>query len=180
MTTIHATYFQDLAKQAEKSDVHEVQRLGMWLGHAVDEVIELRERITRMTEEQSALFEHDSTEAMLAELQRRFGCRVAPVKEYCEIFETWAGLIRAKAAELEARPVESFGRYERDRWKKAVEALDTLRLFIFKSSYLGRRIYGGEKHRTRPCPVHKGVWSGCAFEPPLCGCDLAGWLPEED
>lgn len=54
-----------------------------------------------------------------------------------------------------------------------------IRLAIQKSSYLGRRLYGGEAHRTEPCPTHQGVWSGLPMTPDECACDLTGWLPAE-
>jgi hypothetical protein len=57
-------------------------------------------------------------------------------------------------------------------------------LQIRKSNLLARLIYGGQQVRTRPCPVHKGHWSGCAWEKLACGCldgcNITGWLPNED
>lgn len=45
--------------------------------------------------------------------------------------------------------------------------------FVCKSNYLARRLYGGEVHRTIPCPIHKGYWSGLG----VCVCHMTGWLP---
>lgn len=54
-----------------------------------------------------------------------------------------------------------------------------LYLAIVKSSYLARRIYGGEAHRTERCPVHLGVWSGIPGpdDENRCACEMTGWLP---
>lgn len=57
------------------------------------------------------------------------------------------------------------------------EVVRELKLAADKSSYLGRRFYANEAHRTEPCPTHKGVWSGLPFDVTPCGCDLTGWLP---
>lgn len=55
----------------------------------------------------------------------------------------------------------------------------TVRLAIEKSCLLDRLIYGGEKLRTEKCPIHKGTWSGCHWDPcEFChfGCNVTGWL----
>lgn len=36
-------------------------------------------------------------------------------------------------------------------------------LAVVKSDLLSRMIYAGENPSQTPCPVHKGVWSGCHF-----------------
>jgi hypothetical protein len=55
--------------------------------------------------------------------------------------------------------------------------------FVGKSCLLARLIYAGEQLRTRPCPIHRGGWSGWLFEecPGRCnfGPNLTGWLPDE-
>lgn len=38
---------------------------------------------------------------------------------------------------------------------------EQLYLAISKSCLLDRMVYGGERPSKTPCPVHKGVWSGC-------------------
>lgn len=58
--------------------------------------------------------------------------------------------------------------------------VEDLKLAADKSAYLARR-FAGEPHRTEPCPVHHGRWSGIAWgERPSCGCDLTGWLATEE
>lgn len=62
----------------------------------------------------------------------------------------------------------------------------TVTLAIGKSCLLDRLIYGGEKLRTRPCPKHKGTWSGISFSKDegcecsrgSCAC-TTGWLPND-
>ena len=53
---------------------------------------------------------------------------------------------------------------------------------ISKSCLLLRLIYAGETLRTRPCPTHRGRWSGCTPTPCATGCsfgdNVTGWLPE--
>ena len=59
------------------------------------------------------------------------------------------------------------------------EVVEDLKLAADKSAYLARR-FAGVPHRTEPCPVHKGRWSGITWgDRPVCGCDLTGWLPTE-
>lgn len=107
------------------------------------------------------------TEAQAAEaleaLQTFYGQPVLPVRRYCDALETWARVY------VEKRP-------------SARLALADVRLAIVKSNLLARLIYGGQKLRTRPCPIHKGEWSGCVPEPCAGGCsdgiNLTGWLPE--
>lgn len=86
--------------------------------------------------------------------------------EYCEAFQTWANLY------LKAEPDD-------------YAAFSHVRIAVDKSNLLWRLIYGGEKVRTRPCPVHKGEWSGCILDPDklcacACGSNLTGWLPDDD
>jgi len=119
------------------------------------------------------------------------------VAEYCDALRIWAtvadrkqeerALIRAGCAHLLAR-------------FQGVVAIQTLcdalvawaaaeprgtshptGLDIRKSCLLSRLIYAGEPLRTRPCPIHKGRWSGC-FDVCPAGCNfgvnVTGWLPE--
>ena len=87
--------------------------------------------------------------------------RSEAVNEYCEIFLKWADMA-----------------VEQGILKR--ETVNEVKFAVFKSSYLDRRLYGGEAHRTEPCPVHNGKWSGLPFgEGPACGCDLTGWLPKD-
>lgn len=80
------------------------------------------------------------------------------VDDYCAILFQWAEMAVAKGILRQ-------------------ETVNEVKFAVLKSSYLGRRLYGGEEHRTEPCPVHKGRWSGLPLgSDPPCGCDLTGWL----
>jgi hypothetical protein len=61
------------------------------------------------------------------------------------------------------------------------EHWEVVALAIHKSNCLWRLLYAGEELRTKPCPVHKGRWSGVAPDPG-CGCwsygNITGWLAE--
>lgn len=92
--------------------------------------------------------------------------------EIREVVFTWLDLIVERSRD---DAPESF--------RRIAEVVPALKLAADKSNYLGRRFYLGQKHRTEPCPVHKGRWSGYAF-PSRCACslgsyDITGWLPEE-
>jgi hypothetical protein len=107
---------------------------------------------------------------------------------FCDALDEWA-------AKVTAQDPANFG----VAWR-------TVRSTISKSCLLDRMLYGGEKPSNTPCPVHKGVWSGCHLgwpgaiwsdgtpveEDPLlrewydagcrcfqhsCGC-TTGWQPE--
>lgn len=79
--------------------------------------------------------------------------------EYCAILRQWAEFPYVKAL--------------------LGDAAERVRLAMYKSNYLARRLYGGEDHRTIPCPQHKGHWSGLPALGRDCahGCGLTGWLP---
>lgn len=70
-------------------------------------------------------------------------------------------------------------------------AWSIVELNIEKSNLLARMIYSGDGIRQKPCPVHKGVWSGCKWGNPECatedypfgchwGSNVTGWLPNEE
>lgn len=65
-------------------------------------------------------------------------------------------------------------------YESRASAVDDVFLQISKSALLDRLLYGGEPVRTKPCPEHKGRWSGLEFGENMCphGCQLTGWLPE--
>lgn len=97
-------------------------------------------------------------------------------REFCDALDIWADVFamaqRSDDGETRARREEFHA-----HWVK-------VRLAIRKSCLLERLLYGGEKLRTRPCPVHKGQWSGvtdpaCQYcgVGPTCKCNT-GWLPE--
>lgn len=104
------------------------------------------------------------------------GTPVMPIKFFCEFLEEWARLIGEPYPE-ERHPEENKER--RDRREQAQHIFIQIR----KSNFLWRRIYRGEPTRTKPCPVHKGRWSGCKLtEETECrgacqhGLDVTGWL----
>jgi hypothetical protein len=109
----------------------------------------------------------EDAERMRQSLILHYGENVMPASHYCQAFFDWRDAMAANGVMPEA-----------------VEALNALYLPIMKSNYLARRIYGGEPHRTEPCPIHKGRWSGCyAPDSPdgSCACvtngNTTGWLP---
>lgn len=110
----------------------------------------------------------EQAEAMLVQLSKHFGEPVRRVSAYCKALETWAPL--AVQAGIITR-----------------EQFIDVRLAIVKSCLLARLIYGSEELRTRPCPEHKGHWSGIEWHDPRdgsgnrCphGCGLTGWLPND-
>lgn len=106
---------------------------------------------------------------------------VRPVSEYCAAFEQWFDVL-VELAEANPAPENEWDRFAALRRIAAV--VPDLRLAIRKSNYLWRRIYKGEPHRTEPCPVHKGHWSGCTYTEVHCGCqsdvNVTGWLPPKE
>lgn len=100
---------------------------------------------------------------------------VLPVSDYCNALYEWLELVQKVAQE---QP----GRYP--DFDKIAEVAPRLTLSIEKSNYLLRRIYMGEPHRTEPCPIHKGKWSGWKLEPCPAGCssdlNITGWLPPSE
>lgn len=112
-------------------------------------------------------------------LTRHHGEPVRPVSHYCEAFTAWSRAIGAKVRRIEnGEESDSEAGY----YKAISDALFTLTIPIYKSNLLARLIYGGEKLRTKPCPEHKGRWSGCEYGPIPCGCgagmNVTGWLAE--
>lgn len=95
---------------------------------------------------------------------------IKEVEAHCAVLWQWLDLVVAKAREEGEDADENF--------KAIAKAETAIRTAVLKSSYLGRRLYGGEDHRPLMCPEHKGRWSGLPHpaRPPACGCDLTGWL----
>lgn len=93
------------------------------------------------------------------------------VDEHCDILWKWLDLIEDR--------VRRDGAKADPNLKDIAEHAGKLRTAIMKSSYLGRRLYGEEEHRTVMCPEHRGRWSGLPSSPGACrfGCELTGWLP---
>jgi hypothetical protein len=106
-------------------------------------------------------------EVQLKLLEEHFGEPVQPVSRYCGSLETWASAVR-----------------QNPDMARLSQSIGEVFLAIRKSNLLARLIYGGQKLRTRKCPVHKGHWSGCVFEDPGCGCldgsNVTGWLAEAE
>lgn len=104
---------------------------------------------------------------LLAELTAHYRCRVAPVSAYCSALLEWERIM-----------VES------GYAPQVKEARAILQFPLMKSCLADRLVYGGEKVRKTPCPVHKGHWSGCVWGDRACpeGCmygeNVTGWLPE--
>lgn len=108
-------------------------------------------------------------EAMLKRLAKHYNEPVMPIGRYCNALRTWADLLAEAALP---------GRTPKPERKEYVEFLPHILRDISKSNLLARLLYGGEKLRTLPCPLHKGKWSGifeCEY-----GCDQTGWIPEPE
>lgn len=120
---------------------------------------------------------NEEAEAMLKRLTKHFREPVLPMRRYCDGLRTWADCI----GELNT-PGRSFGHeYVEEDHKFGADYAGHLRDIlrdISKSNLLARILYGGEKLRTRPCPEHKGRWSGIMTCP--YGCGETGWLPEPE
>jgi hypothetical protein len=109
---------------------------------------------------------------------------IMPVSFYCEAIETWARV--APEVPHPAGPAPS--RWMEDENKVRMElgkVIGAVSLAIRKSNLLWRLIYGGERLRTKACPVHKGRWSGCILPGEtqckgacMSGINVTGWLPE--
>lgn len=104
----------------------------------------------------------EQVKTMLQQLSEHFDEPVRPVSDYCAALETWSKVVSKKDP-------------------TTARLHSSIRLSIYKSSLLARLIYGGEKLRTKECPIHKGVWDGHAM---LMGCehkcDGTGWLREPE
>jgi hypothetical protein len=94
-----------------------------------------------------------------------------------EISALCAELSRWSSERQEAAQQAPWG----SRQQAGAAALSQLGLMIRKSCLLNRLIYGGEALRTRPCPIHKGHFAGCKWDPCPAGCSfgaaITGWLP---
>lgn len=112
---------------------------------------------------------------------------VMPVTRYCDILWQWLDLVCKRAEEDDARSeAEKVNYGQVTDFQKIRDLAPRIKLAIQKSNYLARRIYAGEEHRTEPCPLHKGHWSGYAGPGNSCphGCslgayDITGWLPAQ-
>jgi hypothetical protein len=119
------------------------------------------------------------------------------VAEYTDAFRTWGRVAKASdhalsqideaCAMVERKfrgevPIESLCEAI-SAWIKVNPAALGAFGFVGKSCLLARLIYAGERLRTRPCPIHRGNWSGWRFEecPGRCnfGPNLTGWMPND-
>lgn len=114
------------------------------------------------------------------EKEMKEGVPVMPVTFFCDALKTWARLSG------EPYPEENY-EGENQRRAKFYENVQHVFTQIMKSNLLARTIYGGEKPREKPCPHHKGRWSGCRLPEEteckgacLSDLNVTGWLrPEE-
>lgn len=76
---------------------------------------------------------------LLKELSDYYKQPVLPVSEYCSKFYEWVDLYLKGGNDFHETPTIS----------------------VEKSCLLDRLLYCGENPSQTPCPVHKGMWSGC-------------------
>lgn len=107
----------------------------------------------------------DEAKAMLDRLTKVLREPVLPMSQYCAAFETWMHCVQGAHKKDPSGHGSSYAPLMGRIWTD-----------VKKSSLLARLLYGGEKLRTRECPVHNGKWSGlgdCEL-----GCDCTGWIPD--
>lgn len=119
---------------------------------------------------------NEEAEALLKQLSEHYSEPVMPVRRYCQAFEDWGRALNENGHELS-------------------QYVNIMVTAIYKSNLLARLIYGGEKLRTKKCPVHQGTWSGCSFPDDSlpnfgrCECqrnergewdgNVCGWIADE-
>ena len=105
----------------------------------------------------------------LAALEKHYHEPVRPVSEYCHALDEWARVMRESGYDTESA----------DAWGR-IRGLP-----LMKSNLAARLVYGKEAVRSRPCPIHKGRWSGCVWGEQMCaegcmfGSNVTGWLPDD-
>lgn len=142
----------------------------------LNEARELYRQLGDRLVEEKLLTEEDAAHARDT-LSRFYRSPVMPMGAFCKALSTWANAI------VDLRKAEP--RFDGDEPKhrhgaEYAEVLFRIITDIRKSNLLYRPLYAGEKLRTKPCPVHKGRWSGLEFSDNRCphGCGHTGWLPE--
>lgn len=133
--------------------------------------IETRLNKTTAADAQGTLTDEEA-QGLLDVLKGHFKEPVLPMSHFCEAITTWFRCIEeANAAEDAEDNTQGHGYHSR---------LRDIERDIHKSALLARLLYGGEKLRTRKCPIHKGHWRGLESPGNRCpmGCGLSGWLPE--
>lgn len=118
-----------------------------------------------------------TSEEEIDKFLKRFdeGAPVMPVSFFCDFLKEWQQLAGQPAPDEDPESLA--------RRKDRAEKTQFVFIQIMKSNLLSRTIYGGEKPRTTPCPVHKGRWSGCKMVEDM-GCEgacsdgsnVTGWL----
>jgi hypothetical protein len=107
----------------------------------------------------------DQAQAMLEQLTRHYNERVARASDHCSALLEWVRIIEASGYAPEVE-----------------KAWTRIHITLLKSNLAARLVYGGERPRTIPCPIHKGHWSGCVWGDNACpeGCmwgdNVTGWL----
>lgn len=111
---------------------------------------------------------------------------VLPVSRYCRALEAWVSSIQMNCMYPASMLPEGFEKPEKDaaHGLSYVAILPMILRDIRKSNLLYRLIYRGQPLRKRPCPQHRGHWSGWSSEPCPHGCsdgmNVTGWLPEPE
>lgn len=123
-------------------------------------------------------------EELLRALSAFYKEPVLPISRYCSALEAWAGCIQMNNYRRPSSLIpEGFAQFEEDAHGATYAAiLPAILTDIRKSNLLYRLIYRGQPLRKRPCPQHRGHWSGWSIEPCPHGCsdgmNVTGWLPE--
>lgn len=138
-----------------------------------DVVIEIDERDLEECGPDDPKWTPEQAKAMLAKLSAHYGEPVKPISHYCKAFYTWQRAIET-AYRQETEP------YTKLSFENMVRDIRSVALYVSKSNLLARLLYIGEELRTEPCPIHKGHWSGCAWEESACpycmsGSNITGW-----
>ena len=126
-------------------------------------------------------------EELLRALAEFYREPVMPISRYCNALETWVGCIQMNNGLYPSgmRP-EGFAMPDRGDGHGAsyVAILPGMLKDLRKSNLLYRLLYRGQPLRKRPCPQHRGHWSGWSKDPCPHGCsdgmNLTGWLPEPE
>lgn len=123
-------------------------------------------------------------EEMLRALAEYYREPVMPIRQYCNALETWAACIQMNNGLRPSMVPEGFAMPQRGdgHGVSYVAILQGMLTDIRKSNLLYRLLYRGQVLRKRPCPQHRGHWSGWSNEPCPHGCsdgmNVTGWLPE--
>lgn len=125
---------------------------------------------------------NEEAEQAIKDLKAHFREPVMPISRYCSALREWKEVIGKRDGYADTEEIN--GQHVRTFYG----LIRSVFLEISKSCLLLRLLYDGESIRTEPCPIHKGTWSGCAFNDPGCfskdypqgcmaGSNVTGWLP---